>query len=152
MRKRGARFKRRIDPHAGLHAIAMHHRIDNTQQVDLTIGVRAAALAMRSGAGTEDHVHTLASAINTALLLCERGTGSEHTAAVIDAQFALVRTIERGKRSGKWGFDGPALAQVEAGIEVFEAQLASITRIEARDAVREVTRRVNQGHVFEVAA
>ena len=152
MRKRGARFQRRVDPHAGLQAIAMHHRIDDSQQVDLIIGVRAAAFAMRSGTGAEDHVHTLASAINTALLLCERGAGSEHTATVIDAQFALVRTIERGKRSGKWGFDGPALVQVEAGIEVLEAQLASVTRIEARDAVLEVIRRVQQGHVFEVAA
>ena len=67
--------------------------MDAGQQVDLTLGVRTAALALRSGVGVEHHVHTLASAINVALVLAERGAGREFQDEIIAAQTALVRTI-----------------------------------------------------------
>ena len=150
MRRKTPRRHRAADPDAFLRAIGLQHGMDAGQQVDLTLGVRAAALALRSGVGVEHHVHTLASAINVALVLAERGAGREFQDEIIAAQTALVRTIERGRRSGRWGFDGPALAEVDRALAVYEAQLAAVPRIAARDAVREVTRRVNQGNVFEV--
>lgn len=150
MRKRTARRPHSADPGAFLRAIGLQQQLDDAQQVDLTLGVRAAVLAMRNGAGLEDHVHTLASAINVALVLCEQGAGREFQDDVIAGQLALMRTIERGKRTGQWGFDGPALAEVDQALAIYEAQLAAVPCIAARDAVREVTRRVQQGHVFEV--
>lgn len=150
MRKRTQRRHRAADPGAFLRAIGMQQQLDDSQQVDLTLAVRVAAQAMRSGAGMECHVDTLASAVNVALILCERGAGKEYEPAIIAAQTALMRTIERGKRTGRWGFDGPALAEVDTALAIYEAQLAAVPRIAARDAVREVTRRLNQGHVFEV--
>lgn len=150
MRKRTHRRHRPADPGAFLRAIGLQHGMDAGQQVDLTLGVRAAALALSRGAGEEAHVHTLASAINVALVLTERGAGREFQDDIIAAQTALMRTIERGRRSGRWGFDGPALVAVERAIEIYEAQLAAVPRVEARDAVREVARRVQQGHVFEI--
>lgn len=150
MRKRGARRPRPPDAGAFLRAIGLQQQLDGGQQLDLTLAVRVAAQALRSGAGVEHHVHTLASAVNVALVLCERGAGHEFQNVIIAGQTALVRTIERGRRTGRWGFDGPALAEVDAAIAVYEAQLAAVPCITALDAVREVTRRVNQGHVFEV--
>lgn len=150
MRKRGKSFARRLDPLAAFRAADRQHALDESQQIDLTLAVRAAALAMRSGAGTEHHTWTLASGINVALILCERGIGKDHEPDVISGQIALMRTIERGNRTGRWGFDGPALAEVDTALAVYEAQLAGISRQEAVDAVREVERRVAQGHVFRV--
>ena len=152
MRKRTPRRHRPADPGAFLRAVGLQHGLDASQQTDLTLGVRAALLALSRGAGEESHVHTLASAVNVALVLTERGTGLAHQGEVVAAQEALVRTIERGKHSGRWGFDGPALAAVGRAVDVYEAQLAAVPCIEARDAVRGVTRRVQQGHVFEVVA
>lgn len=150
MRKKTARRHRQADPGAFLRAIGMQHGMDASQQVDLTLGVRAAVLALCSGAGTEHHVHTLASAINVALVLAERGAGHEFQDAIIAAQTALVRTIERGRRTRRWGFDGMALTAVHQAVAIYESQLAAVPRVEARTAVREVSRRVQQGHVFEV--
>lgn len=150
MRKRAPRRQCHADPGAFLRAIGLQHGLAVAQQRDLTLGVRTSLLALSRGAGLENHVHTLASAINVALVLTERGAGLEFQVDVIAAQEALVRTIARGKRTGQWGFDGPALAAVERALEVYEAQLAVVSRVEARDAVREVSRRVQQGHVFEV--
>ncbi len=150
MRKRAAGRPRVADPAAFLRAIGMQHTLDASQQTDLVLAVRAAAGGMRAGVGVEHHVHALASAVNLALILCERGVGREYQQTVIDAQLALIRSIERGRRSARWGFDGPAIAQIEAALEVYEAQLAVVAAVELRDAVREVTKRVNQGHVFQI--
>jgi len=150
MRKRGERNRRPADPGAFMRAIGLQHGMDDAQQRDLTLRVRVALLALSRGVGTQQHVFDLASAVNVALVLTERGAGREFQDDIIAAQTALMRTIERGRRSGRWGFDGPALGEVERAIEIYEAQLAAVPRIEARDAVREVTRRVQQGHVFEI--
>lgn len=150
MRKRSQRRHRHADPGAFLRAIGLQHGMDDAQQRDLTLWVRAAMLAMSHGAGSGQHVFDLANAVNVALVLCERGAGPEFEADLIKAQVALVRTIERGRHTGRWGFDGPALVALERALWVYEAQLAVVPRVEARDAVREVDRRVRQGHVFEV--
>ena len=150
MRKRGSRRHRPAEPGAFLRAIGLQHGLDGAQQRDLTLGVRTSLLALSRGAGLENHVHTLASAINVALVLTERGTGLEFQADIIAAQEALVRTIERGRCTGRWGMDGPALVAIGRALDVYEAQLAAVPCVEARAAVREVTRRVQQGHVFEV--
>lgn len=150
MRKRSRAARRPADAGAFLRAIGLQHGLDAAQQADLTLGVRAALLAMTRGAGAEHHAWTLASAANVALVLAEGGAGLEFQDDIIAAQEALVRTIARGQRSGRWGFDGAALAAVSRGLDVYEAQLAAVPRVAARDAVREVERRVRQGHVFEV--
>lgn len=150
MRKRAAYRPRRIDPAACLRAVGLHHTLDAGQKTDLLLAVRAAAAGLRLGQGVEHHVHTLASAINLALILSERGVGVEHAPAIIDAQLALMRTIERGHRTGRWGFDGPAMVEVEHAVAVYESQLDHVAGIELRDAVQEVTRRMSQGHVFSI--
>lgn len=152
MRKSCRRSMRYADPSAFLRVVDRQQQLDESQMVDLTLAVRAAAHALRIGAGTEHHVHTLASCINLALVLTERGAGIEFQPAVIAAQEALVHTIERGKRTGQWGFSGPDMKRVDAAVELYEAQLQAIPRRAAIEAVREVTSRMDRGLVFEVAA
>ena len=150
MRKRGARRAQVADPGAFLRAVGLQQRLDDGQQVDLMLTVRAAVLALRSGAGCEHHAWALASALNAALVLAERGTGAEWLETIVVGQLAVQRLIERARRSWRWGFDGPAMGEVEAALKVYEAQLSAVPRIEVRDAVREVSLRVDRGLVFEV--
>lgn len=151
MRKRTSRKRYRADPGAWLRALGMQQALDDSQQTDLALPVRMAALAMRSGAAVEHHVHTLASCANVCLVLAERGAGAEYTGDVIEAQLALVRTIERGKRAGRWGFDGPAIAAVERMLAIWDQQLQAVPRDALRQAVREVHSRMDRKLVFEVA-
>ena len=152
MRKRGARRAQVADPGAFLRAVGLQQRLDDGQQVDLMLTVRAAVLALRSGAGCEHHAWALASALNAALVLAERGTAAEWLETIVVGQLAVQRLIERARRHKRWGFDGPALSEVEAALAVYEAQLEAVPRGEVIEAVREVGRRVNRGHVFEVEA
>lgn len=148
MRKRGAHFTRRIDPHAGMRAISMQHRLDREQQDDLGIALRVSLEALRTGLATEQAFHTIAACINVSLVLCERGVGSDYLPAVKQAQAGLMRMRQRGLDSGRWVFDGAGMRDVTHGVELHEAQLASVSRKEASNAMREVMRRIKCGDVF----
>ena len=149
MRKRGAHFRRRIDPAAGLQAIAMQHPLDTTQKTDLGVALRVSLEALRTGRATEQEFHTLAAAINVSLVLCERGTGNEYEATIKGAQEGLLRLWQRGQHTGRWVMDGPGLHHAMQCIDLHEAQIAIVSRQEAADAMREVKRRIQRGDVFE---
>lgn len=151
MRKRGRSFARRVDPHAALHAIAMQHGLDVTQQNDLGVALRVSLEALRTGRGTEQEFHTLAAAVNVSLVLCERNAGAEYMGHVKDAQDALLRLWDRGKKTGRWVLDGPGYAAISGAVELHEAQLAAVPRSAAAEAMREVKRRIERGDVFDTA-
>lgn len=149
MRKRGAHFNRRLDPQAGLQAIAMLHGLDPSQQRDLGVQMRFSLEAIRTGRASQEDFYRLAACINTGLILCERGFGVEYLPAFKDAQAALLRLRANGIVRGRWIFDGGDMDRVLQGIQVHESQLTSISRKEADDAMREVMRRVDNGDVFD---
>ena len=149
MRKRGAQFSRRIDPTAGLHAIAMLHPLDASQKTDESLALRANLEALRTGHGAESAFHTITAAVNVSMVLCERGKGAEHLTDIIRAQDHLMRLWQRAQEKGRWLFDGGGWQHVKHAIDIHEAQLANVTRREASDALHEVIRRINQGLVFE---
>ena len=149
MRKRGAHFHRRIDPHAGLHALAMNRPLDASQKTDESIALRVSLEALRTGRADESAFHSITAAVNVSLILCERGHGKEYEPDIKQALESLMRVWQRAQKSARWLFDGPGWQRVNHAIDIHEAQLALISRIEARDAMREVMRRINQGHIFE---
>ena len=149
MRKRGARFHRRIDPCAGLHAISMQHALDASQKTDLGCALHVSLEALRTGQASEQEFHTLAAAVNVSLVLCERDIGNEHLPAIKQAQASLLRLLERGRTTGRWLFDGQAWKECSHAIAIHEAQLASVSRQQAANAMREVVRRIDNGNVFD---
>lgn len=150
MRKQGARFKRYIDPRAGLQAIAMQHLLDGAQQTDLGLVLRTALEAVRLGRADEQAFHSLAAAVNVSLVLCERGVGDEYLDLVKRAQSALLRMYARAQQTRRWLMDGAGLTDLRETVDLHEQQLALVSRADAAAAMREVMRRVNRGDVFEV--
>lgn len=149
MRKRGAHFNRRSDPHAGLHALAMNRPLDAAQKADESIALRVSLEALRTGMADESAFHTITAAINVSLVLCEWGVGADYEADIKQAQAALLRVWTRSQKTGRWLFDGAGWQRVLHAVDLHEAQLASISRREASEAMREVIRRIDQGNVFE---
>lgn len=149
MRKRGAHFNRRIDPHAGLHALAMNRPLDDAQKTDESIALRVSLEALRTGMADESAFHAITAAINVSLILCERGVGADYEADIKQAQNALLRVWTRSEKTGRWLFDGTGWQHVKHAIDIHEAQLASISRREASEAFREVIRRIDRGLVVE---
>lgn len=149
MRKRGAHFTRRIDPHAGLHALAMNRPLDASQKTDESIALRVSLEALRTGRADESAFHSITAAINTSLILCERGHGEDYEPDIKQALEALLRVWQRAQKTQRWLFDGPGWQHVNHAIDIHEAQLANVSRRDARDAFREVIRRIDRGLVLE---
>lgn len=147
-RKKGKSFRKYVLKTASVQAISMQHVMSEEQLVDLGTAIHVTIERMRIGAGIEMDFHTLASMVNVSMVLCERGAGAEWSHHVADGQHALMRVLDRADRTGKWSFDGEGLRDVSKVAELYEAQIAYVTRDEARSAMREVYRRMNRGQVL----
>ncbi|ARV17511.1 hypothetical protein AEP_00551 [Curvibacter sp. AEP1-3] len=109
--------------------------------------VREAYLAMKNNACI-DPVHdfdVLAHAIGVAWIRAVKIAGEdEFTNTMLPilktANEALGRSKERFHRIGRMGFDGPAIDQVEAGIEVYEAIVSASSPAQMTEAVEERSR------------
>lgn len=114
----------------------------------LELPIRMSFEALKSGAGVESDFHDLAAAINCTLVRSEAvDPMCEYTA--IAARDALMRTWHRWQKMGKWGFDGPALTEVEAGIDLHEQLIRLSTPGQMIDAMREVIRRGQKKEVVQ---
>lgn len=112
----------------------------------LELPIRMSFEALKNGKGCESDFHDIAAAINCTLVRSEEvDPMCEYTA--ISARDALMRTWHRWEKTGKWGFDGPALQEVEAGIDLHEQLIRLSTPGQMVKAMREVIRR---GHKNEV--
>ena len=149
MRKRGKKFTTRRDPSALMRALVGVKPLEQDQQTDLGIAYRMALQSLRTGGGQEADAHTLACTLNIALVLAERGYGADWVERVKTAQVGLVRCMERGQRTGRWGLDGEAMTAMSDALSLHDEQIALATQREIREAIAEVHRRVTVGEVFE---
>lgn len=114
----------------------------------LELPIRMSFEALKSGKGVESDFHDIAAAINYTMVRSEEvDPMCEYTA--IAARDALMRTWHRWEKTGKWGFDGPALAEVEAGIDLHEQLIRLSTPGQMVKAMREVIRRGQKKEIVQ---
>lgn len=148
MRKRGARFTRRVDPLAAFRSAGRQQPLDDAQLLRLGVVLRAHLEAVRTGKADEYAFHTLGAAVNTSMVMAEQSEDPELQTVIAGAQDAIVRLRENGKSKGRWLLDGPGLQALMTWVTHYEAQLASTSQQTAMNALNEVTRRVQRGMVF----
>lgn len=119
--------------------------------IRLELPIRMSFEALKNGKGSESDFHDIAAAINCTIVRSEAvDPMCEYTA--IAARDALMRTWHRWEKTGKWGFDGPALQEVEAGIDLHEQLIRLSTPGQMLNAMREVIKRGKSIAQEEVAA
>lgn len=106
----------------------------------LELPIRMSFESLKAGSGTAQDFHDLAAAINTAMVRSEAVDPLCEVTAIA-ARDALMRVWHRHERTGRWGFDGPGLSEVEAGISLHEELIRLSTPIQMIEALREVVRR-----------
>lgn len=119
------------------------------EQVDLALAARSAFDDITHGRGVEDHVHTLACAANVSLVLAERGFGPECEDKIKEAQQALLRAQQRQARGLAIGFDGVGAQALRDLLTIHEQQIEHAGRAEVSNALLEIHRRMQQGHVMK---
>lgn len=116
--------------------------------VAIKLHTRIAFESIKSGRGTMQDVSDIASAVNTTMVRAEAiDPLCLQTAAA--AKDALLRCLRRFNATGKVGFDGPAIAEVEIGLELYEQILSLSTRVQMANALRQVRIRSSQMEVSQ---
>lgn len=149
--RKAAHAKRRYqaDPAAMFRVFNRLEPFTQAEQHQLNVPVKLAYERLRTGVGCEDDFHTLAAAVNVAMIRAESiDPMAEQTA--VNARDALLRCLVRHGSTGRWGFDGPALHDLPPAIDLHEQLLALPTPLEMADAMKEAIRRMDAGLAVRV--
>ena len=124
------------------------HLFTEAEQAQLSLPVHASFDGLLTGQSVEADFHTVAAVSNVCLLLGEK-IGPEVVDAVKLGQEGLMRCWKRHNTTGKWGLDGPARQDIAAVVDLHDQLLGLCTPGQLADAMREVLKRADAGHVFE---
>ena len=148
-----SRAKRRYvaDPMAIFKVFGKVQPFTEAEQATLNLPVRIAFEAMRTRTAVESDFHTLAAAVNIAMVCAEKIDPLVEQSCIAGRD-ALMRTHRRHAATWVWGLDGPAFAEIEQSLEIYEQLTALLTGGQLKDAMTECVRRMQAGEVVENAA
>lgn len=147
--RHASRAKRRYqaDPTAIFRVLGRVQPFAPDEQMQLNLPVLLALDSISHGKGTEEDFHTLAAAVNISMICAERIDPLVEKTCT-DARDALMRVLERQKKQGTWGFDGPGYLAVKEAADVY-CQLTSLLTVERlEEAMHECLQRMSAGHVM----
>lgn len=139
-----AKRKWQADPSVIYRVMSKFQDFTPDEHRKITLPVQLAFERIKSGAGTEDDFHCLAAACNVSRV-CSEKIDPLVKVVCLTATDALWRCKERHDKTGRWGFDGPALSEIVEMIDVF-TQLAQLLKpVQLQDAMTEAMRRSRTG-------
>lgn len=137
------------DPMAMFRVIGRAQSFTQDEQAQLKLPVRLAYESILKGQGTAEDFHTLAAAVNVAMVCAERIDPLVEQACIAGRD-ALMRVLERHGRLGRWGFDGQGMQEVIRAVEVYEQLTGLLTAGQLEDALKECHQRMRAGDVMEL--
>lgn len=148
--RRAATFKRaqrwdrnaRIEPSHVLKPILMCRTFDADEAATISVDVRMAWHRLTHGDGTEADFDLLANSSNVALVRAET-LGELAVETVLRAQAAIVAMKERYVRTGRFGADAAALADVPPMLDFYDDLIAHGSPQIMTDALMETVARMN---------
>ncbi|WP_168921860.1 hypothetical protein [Polaromonas vacuolata] len=120
---------------------------DKEEAAELSNEARIAWLNLKHGTGTTTHFDTLATALNSALVMCEP-IGQEAVDVVIRAQLSVVEMQSRYRRTSTFGADANALANVPDGLDLYDQLLTFSNPLQLVRAVKDSWKRIENGDVL----
>jgi hypothetical protein len=148
--RKASHQKRRhqADPSSIYRLMAKVQPFTESERVALALPVRIAFDAIKSGQAQRDDFDTLAAMANICLVRSE-----EIDAFCVEsakrAQDALMRCLRRYESTGRWGFDGPAIQDIEIVIDFYEQLLEMSTPQQMKKAMLTVIERTNAKEVLQ---
>jgi hypothetical protein len=103
---------------------------------------------MLAGHGNEETWGVIVKNLNVAMILTELGYGEELYDLLKDAMAGAFRAQIRAKRSGRWGFDGPAAASIREALEYHQVQLQAASKAHVYEALQIMNQRLADGNVY----
>ena len=150
-RKHTKRVVRAVDPMALYRVQGRVTTFSKSEQAILNLPVRLALQALIDRTANEHDFHTLAAATNIATVCAEKIDPEVERVCTLGMD-ALMRVLDRHKKTEQWGMDGPARIELDGVVDVYEQLTSLLTGGQIKDAMTEVIRRMNSGHVLKAAA
>ena len=141
-----AKAKRRwtADPSSIYRVMGKFQDFTPDEHRDITLPVQLAFERIKAGTGAEDDFSCLAASCNVSLV-CSEKIDPLVEVSCLTAREALLRCKERHTKTGRWGFDGPALSEIVEMIDVY-TQLAQLLKpVQLQSAITEALRRARTG-------
>jgi hypothetical protein len=139
-----AKRKWQADPSTIYRVMGKFQDFTPEEHRQITLPVQLAFEHIKAGAGTEDDFNCLAAACNVSIM-CSEKIDPLVEVACLAARDALLRCKAREAKTGRWGFDGPALSEVVEMIDVY-TQLAQLLKpVQLQNAMTEALRRARTG-------
>lgn len=98
---------------------------------------------LKAGSTDDDMFDRVAAAVNVGLIRAEQ-IDAVCVAPMLEARDALIRCDAIRGKHGRYGFDGPGLQAMAAGLEVYEEMLRKSTPMQMRQAMTESIERMRQ--------
>lgn len=120
-------------------AIARVQTIEAKQQLALQLPVRVSFESLIKGEATIEDFNCLNLITKFAMVICKKIDKS--LVEICDAaEAAITRTSERYVATNKFGFDGLAVSQIRALIELYEELLTFVTPAQIKTTLAEINR------------
>ena len=150
-RKRNKSYRPKpVQTCAVLNAVNRCKPMDGEQQTELGLAYWL-AFDMHMTNPTAENWAVLATTVNLAIVLCDRGFGGDPETFSKAAE-GLVRAQRRAKRTGSYALDGDTINALRVTLDWHDAQCRHAPVLELRNAVREVHRRADAGIAYGEAA
>lgn len=150
---------RRYTPGGALQRVRRAKALQRARMVPLgeqaqTIGIatRMAMKDMEQGRGSEQVWAVVTLTLNYTLALAEMGFGDDRIDAIVPALDGAFRAKLRAAKTGKWGFDGPAIQAINHALDIHDAQLELATGEEVMAARQLVHASMKKGVVYKETA
>lgn len=131
------RIPRSVDPMAMFKVFNKIAPFTETELLKLELPIRMAFEALKTGRGTQQDWSDIAAAINV-VIIRSHDVDPRCVQAAEDASDALMRAWLRHQSTGAWGFDGPAITEIEVGITLHEQFCRLSTPLQMMQAMRRV--------------
>lgn len=140
-----------IDRMAVYRLTGRNSQFTTAEQAEVMVATRKSFEAMIYRTAVREDFDQLATAVNVAVVAGER-VDERVAQACQPALQALMRVLERHNKTGQWGLDGPAKAEIADALDIYEQVMALMTGGQAHNAMVEVMRRMQAGHVLATAS
>lgn len=151
---RSTKPRRKYDPTRFVSRIVVNaekrrdaNPLTDDQQRDLGLAYHIAFENMLKR-GNEEDWYILASTMNVALVLAEKGYGEEFIPEVRAAMESMMDAKYRADRTGQWAFDGAGIQAMRVALELHDQQCAMATRAEIKTVLQAIIKRANEGHMY----
>lgn len=146
--------RRKYDPTRWLHrAVTANEARQDAKplaadrQTDIALGHHLSFELMLKNP-SDDAWYDLAGNLNMALVLAERGFGSEYVDDIKSAMVGMMRARYRFDTTGSIALDADAIRSLRVALELHDEQLKVAERSELRAAAKTIVDRVKNGDLY----